>query len=257
MRPFKTLPGVLFRALGYYPTQLRGRSLRVDPNHWRFWRKAARGLWEPDTLATLERQLSSQMIVCDIGAWIGPTVILAARQCRHVFCFEPDTTAYVELLRNLQLNGVRNVTPFNLALAARDGMRRMASFGGAPGDSRSSLLAAADDAAAADVPCLSWTHWLELAQPPRIDFVKIDIEGGEFDLLPTMAAYLAAHRPQLMLSTHAPYLARADRAASLRRLAESLRGYRHCMTEHGEDVGVDGLLAPESRERFRTFFLRD
>jgi FkbM family methyltransferase len=259
MRPFKTLPGALFRALGYYPTQLRGGSLRVDPNHWRFWRKAARGLWEPDTLALLERQLSPQMIVCDIGAWIGPTVILAARHCRHVYCFEPDATAYVELLHNLQLNRVRNVTPFNLALASGDGMRRMASFGGAAGDSRSSLLAAADDAAAAaaEVPCLSWTHWLALAQPPRIDFFKVDIEGGEFELLPTMATYLAAHRPQLMLSTHAPYLAHAERAARLGRLADALHGYRHCMNERGEDVGVAGLLAAETRERFRTFFLTD
>jgi len=145
------------------------------------------------------------------------------------------------------------------ALASGDGMRRMASFGGAAGDSRSSLLAAADDAAAAaaEVPCLSWTHWLALAQPPRIDLFKVDIEGGEFELLPTMATYLAAHRPQLMLSTHAPYLAHAERAARLGRLADALHGYRHCMNERGEDVGVAGLLAAETHERFRTFFLTD
>ena len=80
MRPFKTLPGALFRALGHYPTHLRGAALRVDPNHWRFWRKAARGLWEPQTLEVLARRLEPHMVVCDIGAWIGPTTILAARQ---------------------------------------------------------------------------------------------------------------------------------------------------------------------------------
>ena len=257
MRPFKKLPGALYRALGHYPTRLRGVGLRVDPNHWRFWRRAARGLWEPDTLALLEQRLSPQMIVCDIGAWIGPTVLYAARRSRHVYCFEPDTTAYAELLRNLLLNDVRNVTPFNLALASGDGMRRMASFGGEPGDSQTSLLAAAAASDAPLVPCLSWTHWHALAQPPRIDFLKIDIEGGEFELLPSMADALAADRPQLLLSTHAPYLAPQARAPAMRRLADALQAYRRCTNERGEAVGVDALRAPEASERFRTFFLTD
>ncbi|HSH07002.1 MAG TPA: FkbM family methyltransferase [Burkholderiales bacterium] len=257
MRPFKKLPGALFRALGYYPTRLRGAPLRVDPNHWRFWRKAARGLWEPDTLALLEQQLSPQMTVCDIGAWIGPTVLCAAQRCRHVYCFEPDTAAYAELLRNLQLNAARNVTPFNLALTARDGTRRLASFGGEPGDSRSSLLATAEAGAATEVIGLSWTRWLEIAQPPRIDFLKIDIEGGEFELLPAMSDYLASQRPPLLLSTHAPYLESAARAAAMRRLADALRGYRRCTTPQGEAVGVEALLAPDACQHFRTFFLTD
>ncbi len=255
MRPFKKLPGVLFRALGYYSTRLRGVPLRVDPNHWRFWRKAARGLWEPDTLALLEQRLSPQMTVCDVGAWIGPTVLFAAQRCRHVYCFEPDSAAYAELLRNLQLNAARNVTPFNLALAAEDGMRPLSSFGGEPGDSQSSLLAPAGAEAAMQVACLSWAHWLGIAQPPRIDFLKIDIEGGEFELLPAMAGYLASHCPPLLLSTHAPYLAGAARAAGMRCLADALRGYRRCMTLRGETLGIEALLAPEASEHFCTFFL--
>ncbi|MDX1375398.1 MAG: FkbM family methyltransferase [Burkholderiales bacterium] len=257
MRPLKTLPGALYRALGHYPTRLRGARLRVDPNHWRFWRKAARGQWEPQTLALLERQLSPDMVVCDIGAWIGPTVIVAARRCRQVYCFEPDPAAYAELLNNLRLNRVENATAFNLALGAREGLRTLASFGAMPGDSRTSLLAPPDAASRVQALCLSWAHWLELAQPPRIDFVKIDIEGGEFELLPAMAGYLAEHRPRMLLSTHAPYLAAEARAPAMRRLADALRVYRGCANERGDEVGIDALCAPDARERFRTFFLRD
>ena len=256
MRPFKKLPGALFRALGHYPTQLRGAALRVDPNHWRFWRKAARGLWEPQTLECLAQRLEPHMVVCDIGAWIGPTAILAARHCSHVYCFEPDTTAYGELLRNLQLNRIENVTPFNLALAATDGMRTAASFGGTRGDSKTSLLAVPDGADAAStmqVMTLSWARWLELARPPRIDFLKIDIEGGEFDLLPSMAADLAARRPTLLLSTHAPYLAPAEREPMMSRLADALRVYGGCLNERQAPVGVDALLEPAALNRFRTF----
>jgi FkbM family methyltransferase len=257
MRPFKTLPGALYRALGHYPTSLRGMRLRVDPNHWRFWRKAARGQWEPETLAILESQLDADMVACDIGAWIGPTALVAARRCRQVYCFEPDPTAYVELLNNLRLNRVANATAFNIALSATEGLRTLASFGGLPGDSRTSLLAAADGASRVQALCLSWQRWLELARPERVDFLKIDIEGGEFELLPSMAAYLAAHRPRLLLSTHAPYLASGERTAAMGRLAEALAGYRNCLDEQRRPLGLEALRAADARERFRTFYFTD
>jgi len=257
MRPFKTLPGALYRALGHYPTQLRGAALRVDPNHWRFWRKAARGEWEPGTLELIEQRLDADMIVCDVGAWIGPTAILAARNCRHVYCFEPDVIAYAELLTNLRLNRITNATPFNIALSAADGLRHLASFGGMRGDSRTSLLAAPDATSSVRALSLSWSRWLELVRPPRVGFLKIDIEGGEFELLPSMAAYLAECRPRLLLSTHAPYLAPAERASMMRALVAALGCYRTCLDETGKPVRLEALLGPEATERFRTYFFTD
>lgn len=257
MRPFKTLPGALYRALGHYPTRLRGMRLRVDPNHWRFWRKAARGTWEAESLAILERELGADSVACDIGAWIGPMTLLAARRCRWVYAFEPDTTAYVELLNNLRLNRVENATAFNIALSASEGLRTLASFGGLPGDSRTSLLAAPDTASRVQALCLSWDRWLSLVQPPRLDFLKIDIEGGEFELLPSMARYLAAHRPALLLSTHAPYLAQAERAPAMERLIAALASYRNCRDESRSSLPLAALREANVTERFRTFLFTD
>jgi FkbM family methyltransferase len=257
MRPFKTLPGALYRALGHYPTRLRGKRLRVDPNHWRFWRKAARGRWEPETLTILESELGPDMVFCDIGAWIGPITLLAARHCRRVYCFEPDTTAYAELLNNLRLNRVENATTFNIALCASEGLRTLASFGRMPGDSRTSLLAAPDDASRVQALCLSWNHWLQLAKPERVDFLKVDIEGGEFELLPDMAAYLAAQRPRLLLSTHAPYLAASERVAAMDALLGALATYRNCFDERRRPLRLETLREPNATDRFRTFYFRD
>ena len=36
--------------------------------------------------------------------------------------------------------------------------------------------------------------------------VKIDIEGGEYELLPVMRRYLTSHKPDLLLSLHAYHL---------------------------------------------------
>jgi len=257
MRPFKTLPGALYRALGHYPTRLRGMRLRVDPNHWRFWRKAARGDWEPETLAILEAGLEPDMVFCDIGAWIGPVSLLAARRCRRVYCFEPDASAYAELLGNLRRNRIANATAFNIALGAREGLRTLTSFGGMPGDSRTSFLAAPDEASRVQALCLSWDHWLRLAQPERIDFVKIDIEGGEFELLPSMRAFLAEHRPRLLLSTHAPYLAAAERVAAMDALRDALAAYRNCFDEQRRPLRLETLREQNATARFRTFYFTD
>jgi len=257
MRPFKTLPGALYRALGHYPTRLRGKRLRVDPNHWRFWHKAARGQWEPETLTILESELEPGMVFCDIGAWIGPITLLAARRCQQVYCFEPDATAYAELLGNLRLNRIANATPFNIALGASEGLRTLASFGRMPGDSRTSLLATPDDASRVQALCLSWNRWLQLVRPERIDFIKVDIEGGEFELLPSMTAYLAEQRPRLLLSTHAPYLAASERVTAMDALIGALATYRNCFDERRRPLRLETLREAIATERFRSFYFRD
>ena len=62
------------RAQGYMETDLAGERFRLDPYHTTFWRKAAAGRWEPETLAVLAECLSRDADYLDIGAWIGPTV---------------------------------------------------------------------------------------------------------------------------------------------------------------------------------------
>lgn len=78
----------------------------------------------------------------DIGAWVGPTVIFAARKSKRVYCFEPDYVACRYLLWNIQMNGLSNVVPFNCALPGSTGMRRLGPFlGNGFGNSTTSLIA--------------------------------------------------------------------------------------------------------------------
>jgi len=45
----------------------------------------------------------------DVGSWIGPTVLLAARHSARVVAYEPDPIALTELRSNITINKLGNV----------------------------------------------------------------------------------------------------------------------------------------------------
>lgn len=242
----------IYRARGFYAGRLGGVPFRLDPYHSKFWRRASAGAWEPETFAVLDAHLAADADYLDIGAWIGPTVLYAAKKARHVWAFEPDATAFRHLAWNIELNRLRNVSALPVALSARTGVARMASFGGEAGDSMTSLLNAGA-AGGADVVTLGWDSFGADADLSRVSLVKMDVEGAEFDLLPALLPWLRAQRPALYLSTHAPYLAEAERAAKMAALAGALSFYGTCRDESGAVVSVEALTAPGALTRFRTF----
>lgn len=240
------------RAAGCAPITIRGRHFKCDPDHLSLWKWIAGGSWEPRTLDVFDRYLNNESIYYDIGAWIGPTVLYASRTVREVYAFEPDPTAYSYLLTNLRLNQVTNAHPFNIALRPEDGSVAMASFGGKAGDSQTSVLKPRGGGSTTALG-LSWTTWRSLTRAPSPTFIKMDVEGAEFRLLPTLGEVLERDRPTLCLSTHAPYLAESERVRELTALRQSLSMYRTCMDDDLRAVSPDELLSPATQSRFRTF----
>jgi|KBSSwiStaDraftv2_1062776.scaffolds.fasta_scaffold161008_2 FkbM family methyltransferase len=246
---------LLYRARGYVPTKIDGVPLQGDPYHIGFWRDVAGGRWEAGTFAFLKEHLRPASAFLDVGAWIGPVTLCAARRCARVYAFEPDPLAYRFLLWNLDLNGVRNVTPFHAALGARTGIRTLSGREGAFGTSRSSLLASTG---APEIAVLGWAwdEWLETVASPRLDAIKMDIEGGEFELLPAMTAYLRAERPALHLSLHAESLPEAERRPRIAEALEAVRHYRAIRDEEGGAIPFPEALEVASA-RNATFTFRD
>lgn len=247
---------MLYRARGHYNGQLGGEAFRLDPYHSKFWRKAAGGIWEPETFAVLEQYLNKGQDYLDIGAWIGPTVLFGARKARHVWCFEPDPSAFRALSWNLELNRMDNVSAFPVALSQGFGVARMASFGGERGDSMTSLLNA-EGAQGVDVLTIGWDAFEQAVDLGGVSLVKMDIEGAEFDVLPTLIPWLKAQRPALFLSTHAPFLGTDTRAGRMAELAESLSFYGTCLDASGRAIDAGAFTEPDALGKFPTFLFRD
>ncbi len=246
---------MFYRARGYYAGQLGGEAFRLDPYHSKFWRKAASGTWEPETFSVLSQYLDKRHDYLDIGAWIGPTVLFGARKARHVWCFEPDPSAFRALAWNVELNDLNNVSAFPVALSQGFGVARMASFGGERGDSMTSLLNAGGDQGI-DALTIGWEAFAKEVDLRGVSLVKMDIEGAEFDVLPTLIPWLKAQRPALYLSTHAPFLAPETRAARMAQLVGALSFYGTCLDGRGNPVTPEAFCQPEALERFPTFLFR-
>ena len=259
-----TLPGFNFNELSHLKCAYRGFRdvnmgscrLRVLPYDRKFWDAVDAGEWEPETLQLYSSVISPGMQYCDIGAWIGPTVLYARHCGAHVTCIEPDPLAYERLLGNLRLNGGLDVTTFHCALARENGFREMGAMVGSLGKSATSLLGSAA-AQKIKVPCVSWTSLNAMFSLPRFEFIKIDVEGGEVELLPEMMAYLKQHKPALLLSAHWAFLDEQGTGELCRCLAELSAIYRMTNALAGmEQVPVDLTNLPAAA-RPSMFFLRD
>jgi FkbM family methyltransferase len=121
--------------------------------------------------------------VVDLGAGLGDFAICTARECPDstVYAFEPLAESYALLLANLELNRLVNVRTFPLAVAASAGRLHMATKAGLEGSSRT--LPQDEVAATIPVEAITLDQVFERSKIERCDFLKIDCEGAEYDIL--------------------------------------------------------------------------
>lgn len=167
-----------------------------------YWRSVAEGRWEPATLRFMARAMQPGSVFVDVGAWVGPLSLLAARMGARIIALEPDPAAFAELKTNLDANGVVGEA-LNAALHTGPEGITLYAPGGA-GRSVSTSFGAGDGIAAASMSVDDLSVRIRGARPhadaPVI--IKIDIEGHEFVLGDNLAALWREHAAALHLSLH-------------------------------------------------------
>lgn len=242
-----------YKILGYYPSNIGDHPLKLTFQHRAFWKKVSDGSWEPETFQILQKFLDPESTYCDIGAFIGPTVIFASSRCKKVICFEPDPVAFGYLLTNIQRNNIKNIQAYNLAVTEKTSIIKMSSFGGNLGDSMTSSLDNKKAAESIEAISLSWKNLSEIIDVYSIDLFKIDIEGGEFSLIPAMSKFLAESKPPLWLSTHPTYLPENERQPAIRKLVAALSHYRNCFDSNLCKIDIKALenvIDPSTNQTF-------
>lgn len=222
--------------------EMGGHVVLVDPEEPAFGAAIARdGSWEPHLAALLDRHLRPGDVVVDVGANVGVFAFRAARlvgPAGRVIAFEPDPANAALFLRGIAANGFAHVALLPLALSDRRAV--FALQGGA-----NAWLA---PAGATEVMAQALPGDEALATEPRIDFVKLDIEGHEPFALRGLTRILALHRP-LVLCEFNPRCLRAHAgqdpvgfAAAVFALAGAVTAIGHDGTETPV-AGPDALMA--------------
>ena len=172
-----------------------------DSSGWDFWSVFADGSWEPSLDGILTEHLDPTKTFLDVGAWIGPVTLMAARMCEHVHAVEPDPVARRQLEANVSRQRRKNVTIHPVVLAAEDGTARIGRRADRQlGDSMTSTIFSVD---AVEVPAVSLETLMTRTDLGNVGLVKIDIEGGEESVLPGAAEALLKLGAPVLLATHA------------------------------------------------------
>ena len=250
----KIFEKLVYGLKGYYPVKIGEQEFRGDNAHMFFWRIVNHGGFEPEFYRILDRYLDKNTVYCDIGAWIGPTAMYASRICKTVHAFEPDEIAYRFLRTNIDKNNLNNIITHQTAISTENGYIKMASHGKKPGDSMSSMVNIDRYKKSFRARAITWKSFIETHHPGKIDFIKMDIEGGEFAVIPSMKRYLETYQPMLHLSLHPAYIQNNERESRVRSLFSDLAFYPIILDESlSETKPADILANQRTMENFRSF----
>ncbi len=146
----------------------------------------------PSSNGVFQQCMKPGMVVVDLGAWIGYYTLLAAGLVGdegRVYAFEPDPVNYALLEKNVQANGYRNVVCRQQAVSDKSGEAQL--FRGEYSVSHSlSTFAAVDPESRITVATTSLDDFFQKQGWPRIDFIKMNIEGWEWFVIEGMTEIL-------------------------------------------------------------------
>ena len=170
------------KAFNWFPFEQEIGSSRIVAAHRRCAVSAlinSQGLYDYNNMRLLQWLLRDGGTFFDIGANIGSYTLVASEQGRaRVIAFEPHPTTAKFLMENVRLNGRQNVTVCPMALGRHDGVVRLTDHAG----SSINHSVMQDDGRTVEVPCGRVdTFCRERGLVP--EYVKLDVEGFEFDVL--------------------------------------------------------------------------
>lgn len=179
----------------------------------------------------IERLLQPGMTVLDIGAHHGFFTLLASRKvgaAGRVLAVEPSPRERRKLLRHLRLNRCANVRVEACALGSVPGETELfVVVGSETGCNSLRPPNTAEPTERVRVPVLTVDACLERAKMPRVDFVKLDVEGGELEVLKG-AVGLLERRPRPFFLCEVQEIRTRPWGYASREIIEFLRtrGYR-------------------------------
>lgn len=185
-----------------------GLVIRIHPNNEINRALFVRGIYDPNPLVVLGKLMpSSGGIFIDAGADNGYFSLLISRNVGNdgsVYALEPSSRGFGRLMDNIKLNHLENtIHAHRLAVSDKTGMAKLKIAG----EERNALNTLGNEfgskgienAGIEDVPTVSIDEFVDYNRLPRVDCLKLDIEGSELKALIGAHRTIAKYHPAIML----------------------------------------------------------
>lgn len=156
------------------------------------------GVYEPSFLKVIKQNLRSGDTYIDIGANIGQHSLFASRvvgDTGRVVAFEPVSKIYEQFKQSVILNNFENIKIHNLACGEEE--KEMFIYMTESNMGGSSLVFGSESREKEKINVV--TADSILVDEPQIDFIKIDVEGYEYEAMLGLIETLKKHHPKIML----------------------------------------------------------
>lgn len=161
------------------------------------------GVWEPNLTRWIGERLSPGDVFIDVGANIGYYSLLASNRvggAGSVVAIEPSPSIFGCLVRNLALNGIRNVRTINMAVSHQEEVLSLSlgpDWNSGLTTTRTKLLEHAEFTLEAQVQAAPLGLMLTRAEIQNARLIKIDVEGAEWSVAYGMQPLLKDCHPDL------------------------------------------------------------
>ncbi|MGV8929879.1 MAG: FkbM family methyltransferase [Brevundimonas sp.] len=196
---------------------------------WRAWRARYRD--QAAELAAIRANLGPTDLACDIGANKGSYLYWMSRWAGQVVAFEPQPGLATYLSDACRSVGIANVTIERSGVSDVSGTRNL--YVPSENSPEASLVCHAD-ARSIPISVVALDDYFEPSQ--RVALLKIDVEGGELDVLKGAERILRQHRPVLLMECEQRHLSQGTVLDCLQYLAAL--GYDGQFFDRGRAVPV-------------------
>lgn len=190
-------------------------------------------VWKAKVYDDKRIPIQEEDVIIDIGAHIGAFAVRAARMAQHgkVYAYEASNKNCALLIENRQLNGLENLYIENSAVSNRSGEMLLYT------PANNSILGSLVQETSSFVETVQATTFSDIIAKhtlTQIDFLKIDVEGAEFDILFACSAEIFAKIRRMVIEYH-----------EFERGGQTHQDLVNLLSSHGFKVVVEKAIFPQ------------
>ena len=214
---------------------VNGFDLRMPVRYFRYYKDG----YESENFEYYRQTIKKDDHVIDIGGHIGLQAVVFSKLASNgkVYVFEPAPNTYAIITKTIKINDLHDrITVFKEAVSDKRGVTSFFINDTPLADNANSLVQHRLDKKLVEVkvPLISIDEFIAENKISKIDFIKVDAEGAELDVLKGAVKCFADFKPKMTLGLHpSPIKQKGD---SLAEIFDLLKNYNYSIKLHDKEM---------------------